>query len=180
MTFYEELFRDFDKAGVRYLVVGGVAVNLHGFVRMTADLDLIVALDPENLRAFLALMKSKGYKPKVPVPIEDFADPNKRKNWIIDKEMKVFSLYHPPGYCCHGAPPAEPGIMKEEWNDKEREPRRIVQMFDPEAQAAYKDWTPKLKLEWLASILKMYWSARTQAEGTLFKAAESRKPYPEK
>ena len=50
--------------------------------------------------------------------------------------------------------------MKEEWDDKEREPRRIVQMFDPIAQADYKDWSPQLKLEWLESILKMYWSAR--------------------
>ena len=70
--------------------------------------------------------------------------------------------------------------MKEEWDDNEREPRRIVQIFDAEAQAAYKDWTPKLKLEWLESILKMYWSARTQAEQSLSKAAETRKPYPDK
>jgi predicted nucleotidyltransferase len=95
MTFYEEVFKDLDSNNIRYLLVGGVAVNLHGFVRMTADLDLVVALDPDNLAAFITLMKSRGYKPRVPVPIEDFADPEKRKRWVKDKGMKVFSLYHP-------------------------------------------------------------------------------------
>lgn len=95
MTFYEELFKDFDKAGIRYLVVGGIAVVLHGFLRATADLDLMVALDPKNLDIFLKLLKEKGYKPKAPVPIESFADAEKRKEWIHDKGMKVFSLYHP-------------------------------------------------------------------------------------
>lgn len=28
-------------AGVRYLVVGGLAVNAHGYVRMTMDVDLV-------------------------------------------------------------------------------------------------------------------------------------------
>lgn len=32
--------------GVRYLVVGGVAVVLHGHLRTTADLDLVVSLEP--------------------------------------------------------------------------------------------------------------------------------------
>jgi hypothetical protein len=68
--------------------------------------------------------------------------------------------------------------MKAEWDDKEREPRRIVQMFDPLAQAAYKDWTPKQKLDWLQAINKMYWAARTQANAERhWKAAEERKPY---
>ena len=95
MTFYEGLFRDLDQSGIRYLVVGGVAVILHGFVRATADLDLMVALEPENLKRFLALMKKRGYRPRAPVALEAFADPDKRKAWITDKGMKVFSLYHP-------------------------------------------------------------------------------------
>lgn len=95
MTFYEELFQDFHKAGIRYLIVGGVAVILHGFVRATADLDLMLAMDPENLKRFLELLKSKGYRPKAPVPMESFADPAARKAWIEEKGMKVFSLYHP-------------------------------------------------------------------------------------
>jgi len=46
--FYQEIFDALEKKKVQYLVVGGVAVVLHGFVRATADLDLMVALDPEQ------------------------------------------------------------------------------------------------------------------------------------
>ena len=91
---YEDIFRELQEAGVRYLVVGGVAVVLHGFVRSTADLDLMVALDRANLDLFLDLMKRRGYKPRVPVRIEEFADAEKRQSWIKNKGMKVFSLIH--------------------------------------------------------------------------------------
>lgn len=95
MNFYEDLFKELAQEGIHYLVVGGVAVILHGFVRATADLDIMIALDEENLNKFIRKMKEKGYKPKAPVPIEDFSNPEKRKSWIKDKGMKVFSLYHP-------------------------------------------------------------------------------------
>ena len=35
---------------IRYVIVGGVAVNLHGHVRFTKDLDLIFAFDETNLK----------------------------------------------------------------------------------------------------------------------------------
>ena len=39
-------------SGVRFLVVGGVAVVAHGFVRLTEDLDLVLRLDgPDPLAA---------------------------------------------------------------------------------------------------------------------------------
>jgi predicted nucleotidyltransferase len=95
MTYFEEIFTEMDKRKIRYLVVGGVAVVLHGFIRATADVDLIVALDAKNVEAFLSFMKQRGYRPKPPVPMDDFADPAKRKSWIEEKGMKVFSFFHP-------------------------------------------------------------------------------------
>jgi len=45
-----------NRARVRYLVVGGVAVVLHGYLRTTADLDLVIDLAPDNaLQAVKAL-----------------------------------------------------------------------------------------------------------------------------
>jgi predicted nucleotidyltransferase len=41
---YQDLFIALNTAQVRYLVVGGVAMVLHGAVRMTADLDLAISL----------------------------------------------------------------------------------------------------------------------------------------
>jgi len=34
----ERIFETLDGAGVEYLVVGGLAVNAHGYVRMTVDI----------------------------------------------------------------------------------------------------------------------------------------------
>ena len=93
--FYRDIFSELERDGVRYLVAGGVAVVLHGFVRATADLDLIVDLDPGNLSRFLVLMTRRGYLPRVPVRMEDFADEEKRRSWIEEKGMKVFSVFHP-------------------------------------------------------------------------------------
>ncbi len=80
-------------ARVRYVVVGGVAVVLHGHLRVTADLDLVVALDRPNILAALSALESLGYRPRAPVAAQEFADPDTRAAWIRDKDMKVFSLW---------------------------------------------------------------------------------------
>ncbi|MCX5884971.1 MAG: hypothetical protein NT096_03515 [Proteobacteria bacterium] len=95
ISYFEEIAGSMNKKRVRYLVVGGVAVNLYGIERMTADLDLIVDLEESNLKKFISAMKELGYKPKVPVKAEDLISPAKRKEWIKEKGMKVFSFYHP-------------------------------------------------------------------------------------
>ena len=41
MPLYEPLFRTLNASGARYVVVGGVATVLHGYARLTADIDLI-------------------------------------------------------------------------------------------------------------------------------------------
>jgi hypothetical protein len=47
-----------EKAGVRYLVAGGLAVNAHGYLRFTNDVDLVVQLVPENIiNAFAAILE---------------------------------------------------------------------------------------------------------------------------
>lgn len=41
MIIYEDVFREFQKQKVKYVIVGGIAVNLHGLLRNTADLDIL-------------------------------------------------------------------------------------------------------------------------------------------
>jgi len=91
----ELLIRGLNEAKVRYLVVGGLAVIAHGYHRLTADVDLLVKLDSENLAAALRVLKKLGYRPRVPVALEDFADPKKRESWIRDKHLKAFTLDSP-------------------------------------------------------------------------------------
>jgi hypothetical protein len=93
--FFETLFRKLQEKQVDYMVVGGVALVLQGAVRMTADLDLMVALDEYNLTVFVDVMNEMGFKPKAPVPSEALISADNRESWIQDKGMLVFSFYHP-------------------------------------------------------------------------------------
>lgn len=45
------LCRSLNAAGARYVLIGGFAVILHGFVRTTKDIDLLVDSSAENIRA---------------------------------------------------------------------------------------------------------------------------------
>lgn len=87
-------------AGVRYLVVGGVAVVLHGYLRTTLDLDLVLELERGNLERALKALADLGLCPQAPVPLSSFADPEIRESWLREKNMTVFSLWHPdrPGF----------------------------------------------------------------------------------
>jgi hypothetical protein len=89
-----------EKAGVRYLVVGGVAVVLHGYLRTTLDLDLVLQLKRDNLELALKALADLGFEPQAPVPLSSFADPQIRESWFREKNMTVFSLWHPnhPGF----------------------------------------------------------------------------------
>ncbi|WP_348675907.1 hypothetical protein [uncultured Abyssibacter sp.] len=82
-----------ENANVRYLVVGGLAVNAHGYARYTKDIDLVIQLDQHNvLRAFHAL-EPLGYQPLLPVKPEQFADADTRACWVRDRNMQVFQLW---------------------------------------------------------------------------------------
>jgi hypothetical protein len=80
-------------AGVGYLFVGGIAVIAHGYLRTTANLDIVLDLEPDNARCALQCLEYIGFRPRLPVPILDFADAVKRREWAVQKEMVVFSLW---------------------------------------------------------------------------------------
>lgn len=92
MFFYEDVFKALNKAKIKYVVAGGVAVVLHGYQRLTKDLDLIVFLDERNLDKFYEALKKIDYLPKVPVTKEQFINRKERKKWKKEKGMIVFSF----------------------------------------------------------------------------------------
>jgi hypothetical protein len=89
------VFSALEQARVRYLVVGGVAVVLHGHLRVTADLDIVLDLAPANAVAAVRALGGLGFRPRAPVALEQFADPAIRRGWIEDKGLTVFSLWSP-------------------------------------------------------------------------------------
>jgi len=94
--FYLDLFRALEAERVRYLLVGGVAVNLHGAERLTMDVDLMLGLDAENLTRFLAAARALSLKPAVlPVTLEQFCDAATVDGWIRDKHMLALQLRGP-------------------------------------------------------------------------------------
>jgi predicted nucleotidyltransferase len=92
---YEDIFREFEDNGIRYVVVGGVAVNLHGYVRLTVDLDIMVDLSEENLLKILQVMDKLGYTPRVPVNPHELLSEEKRNEWIEKKGAVVFTFIDP-------------------------------------------------------------------------------------
>ena len=85
--------RALNEAKARYLIVGGLAVNAHGFVRLTRDVDIVLALNPENATCGLRALLNIGYRLGIPAKPEEFADAATREDWRRSKEMIVLKLW---------------------------------------------------------------------------------------
>lgn len=48
MLDYLAIFKKLNEKEIRYIVAGGIAVNLYGIPRMTYDVDLILDLEDKN------------------------------------------------------------------------------------------------------------------------------------
>ena len=83
---YGDVFRELARRKVRYLVVGGFAVNLHGAARLSYDLDLMIDLTPDNVAAALDAMAALGFTPRQPVNAADLLSPEKREAWMREKQ----------------------------------------------------------------------------------------------
>lgn len=89
---YLDLFRALDEHKVRYLLVGGLAMNLHGVPRMTMDVDLVLAMDDDNLDRFIACAETIGLSPVAPVPLQSLKDADQRQAWVVQKQLIAFAL----------------------------------------------------------------------------------------
>lgn len=90
--FYLDLFRVLQEEQVDYVVVEGLAINLHGVERATMDVDLVLAMDERNLRRFLNAAKRLGLTPSVPVPLDALCDAKQVDTWTREKNLIVFPL----------------------------------------------------------------------------------------
>ncbi|MEA2328033.1 MAG: hypothetical protein QOE68_2992 [Thermoanaerobaculia bacterium] len=90
---FERVFRLLNEHEIRYVIVGGIAVILHGSPRLTADLDIIIDLDPVNAGQAIDVLQRAGFIAEIPVDIRQFADENVRRGWMAEKNMKALSLH---------------------------------------------------------------------------------------
>ncbi len=59
MTGFGRLLDDLNRAGIRYVVVGGIAVIRHGVLRATNDLDVVIACDDDTAGRTRAAARSE-------------------------------------------------------------------------------------------------------------------------
>jgi hypothetical protein len=90
---FESIVRALNEAGVRYLVAGGLAVNAHGYLRFTKDVDFVIELISDNVKRAFAALGALGYRPLAPITTEQFADRSIRESLIRDKHMQVLQLW---------------------------------------------------------------------------------------
>jgi hypothetical protein len=91
---YLKLFSKLQEQKVRYLICGGLAVNIYGIPRMTADIDLLLDFTEQNLLAFENVMNEIGYKPTLPIKLSSLFDFDKRKLLKEDKNLIAFSFFN--------------------------------------------------------------------------------------
>lgn len=90
--FYEEVLKSLQKHGVRYLILGGAAVNLHGVPRMTGDLDIAVDLSSENVNALVDALEEAELKPSLPVDPRTLTDPGERDRLRQEKHLVALTF----------------------------------------------------------------------------------------
>ncbi len=72
---FREFIESLNKHNVRYLLIGGYAVALHGHPRYTKDLDIWIWMDNTNAANLLNALKDFGFS-SLPLVIEDFLKPD--------------------------------------------------------------------------------------------------------
>ena len=90
-----DILRALTDTGVQFVLVGGFAVQLHGFVRATLDLDLVLAMDDANLTKFIDVAKQFGLAPIIPVSIDSLKNAKQIDQWHKEKGMLAFALREP-------------------------------------------------------------------------------------
>jgi hypothetical protein len=79
---FREFLQLLNSHGVRYLLVGGYAVGYYGYPRATADMDIWVATDAENVSNVIAALAEFGFTGIEPE--------------LFEKEKQVLRMGVPP------------------------------------------------------------------------------------
>jgi len=91
----EAVVRALEEAGVRHVIVGGLAVVAYGHLRLTADVNLVLDPEPAALRRGIDALAGLGFRPRAPVEFAAFADPEERRRWAREKVLTLLSVFSP-------------------------------------------------------------------------------------
>ncbi len=71
---FEKLLALLVKSDIRFTIVGGIAVCLNGYVRLTEDVDILIDYSPENILKLINTLSQYGEGFAAELTLEDFAD----------------------------------------------------------------------------------------------------------
>lgn len=97
-TPYEKLLENLAHAEVKFIVVGGVAVALNGFVRTTDDVDILIERTPENIQRLLAALGSFGEGHGRELSLEDFDESEGALRVIEEFPLDIFTVMRGQSY----------------------------------------------------------------------------------
>lgn len=83
----------FDKEKIAYAIVGGYAVALHGAVRGTVDVDVVVRISKPSYVATERVLKSLGLESRLPVNAEQVF--GFREEYIRNRNLIAWNFYNP-------------------------------------------------------------------------------------
>ena len=58
---FKDFLRLLKEHEVRYLLIGGYAVSYYGYIRATGDMDIWIAIHPDNAHKIVAVLKVFGF-----------------------------------------------------------------------------------------------------------------------
>lgn len=87
------LCKKFNDKSLKYAIAGGFAVALHGAVRGTVDVDIVLNLDEKNLTLCEEILKSMGFISRLPVDANMIL--KNREMFIQERNLIAWSFYNP-------------------------------------------------------------------------------------
>lgn len=93
--FIEQLVATFNRLEIKYCIVGGYAVNLHGIPRMTYDIDIAIKMDAESIQNFQTAVKELNLSQMQPVDLSSLASEQKREELYRDKNLIAITFTDP-------------------------------------------------------------------------------------
>jgi hypothetical protein len=92
--FYLDLFAALHRR-VDYVLIGGLAISLHGIERATMDIDVTVDMTPDNLSSLVATARELGMTPVLPVALDSLSDLDQLAQWHRERNLEAFALQAP-------------------------------------------------------------------------------------
>jgi predicted nucleotidyltransferase len=90
---FEKLLVLLARAGVAFIVVGGIAVSIQGYVRLTEDVDLLIENSAENVHLLLKTLRGYGEGFARELSPDDFTDEEGAIRIVEETEQCQIDLF---------------------------------------------------------------------------------------